>query len=168
MAAFEQIVLEYEVKLQRFIFGLTSERELAEDLVQETFLSAYRSLPSMPSDLKLSAWLYKIALNKVRSEKRKKRPLGWLPLPFWGQSDDEVQLDLPDPGEGIDSTVAKRDAIVLALKKLPPDQSAALMLDAQGFDDTEIAETLGVSVGAVRQKLFRARKTFKTLYGDQV
>ena len=67
LAAFEQIVLEYEVKLQRFIFCLTSERELAEDLVQETFLSAYRSLPSMPSDLKLSAWLYKIALNKVRS-----------------------------------------------------------------------------------------------------
>ncbi|MEI7555501.1 sigma-70 family RNA polymerase sigma factor [Candidatus Chlorohelix sp.] len=168
VAAFERIVMEYEPKLSRFIYGLVNERELSEDLVQETFVSAYRALPSMPADLKLSAWLYKIALNKVRSEKRKKRPVPWLPLPFFGQNNDEVvpALELPDQSADTAETIAKRDAIMGVLKKLPPDQSAALLMDTQGFDDDEIADALDCSIGAVRQKLFRARKAFKALYED--
>jgi RNA polymerase sigma-70 factor (ECF subfamily) len=162
-------VAEYEPKLVRFIYGLTHERELAEDLVQDTFISAYRALATAPDDLKLSAWLYKIALNKVRSEKRRKRPVALLgSSSFGGDSnrpeDDQPVLNLADPRSEPGETVVQRQQILDTLANLPEDQATALMMDAQGYDDEEIAEALEVSVGAVRQKLFRGRKAFRTLY----
>ncbi|HEX2912299.1 MAG TPA: sigma-70 family RNA polymerase sigma factor [Chloroflexia bacterium] len=167
--AFEAIVVEYEPKLVRFIYGLTHERELAEDLVQETFVSAYRALLTAPEELKLSAWLYKIALNKVRSEKRRKRPVASLGLSFSGvgssaSEEDAPALDLPDPHDEPGEQIVQRQQILHALAQLPEDQATALMMDAQGFDDEEIALALEVSVGAVRQKLFRGRKSFRKLY----
>src|SRR5438045_2684721 len=111
------IVAEYEPKLVRFIYGLTHERELAEDLVQDTFISAYRALGSAPDDLKLSAWLYKIALNKVRSEKRRKRPVALFGSSFFGSDsnrpeDEQPVLNLPDPHSEPGETVVQRQQIL--------------------------------------------------------
>jgi RNA polymerase sigma-70 factor, ECF subfamily len=171
VTAFELIVGEYEPKLVRFIYGLTRERELAEDLVQETFVSAYRALAGTAEDLRLSAWLYKIALNKVRSEKRRKQPALSFPLPFFGREsgdDNAPPIDIPDPTEDSGETLGRREAISKSLAKLPPDQATALLMDAQGYDDAEIAATLDISVGAVRQKLFRGRKAFKGLFEKEL
>ncbi len=160
---------EYEPKLVRFIYGLTHERELAEDLVQDTFVSAYRALFSAPDDLKLSAWLYKIALNKVRSEKRRKRPVAFFGSPSFERDstrpeDEQPVLNLPDPRSEPGEQVVQRQQILNTLAQLPDDQATALMMDAQGYDDEEIAAALEVSVGAVRQKLFRGRKAFRAFY----
>lgn len=161
---------QYEPKLVRFIYGLTRERELAEDLCQDTLLSAYRALPNAPADLKLSAWLYKIALNKVRSEKRRKRPTSWFGLSFasrdGGSAEDLPTLDLPDLRADPAGTVIEREVILKTLGRLPPDQAVAILMDAQGYEDDEIAATLACSVGAVRQKLFRGRKSFRAYYGS--
>ena len=157
----------YEPKLLRFIYGLTRDRELAEDLCQEAMVSAYRALISTPLDLKLSAWLYKIALNKVRSEKRRKLPVKAFALPFFGSDGEpgkEPLFDIPDPGEDASDTLARREAILQTLQKLPDDQSTAILMDVQGYDDEEIAEVLECSVTAVRQKLFRGRKAFRNFY----
>jgi RNA polymerase sigma-70 factor, ECF subfamily len=166
VAAFEQIVVEFEPKLVRFIYGLTRERELAEDLTQETFVSAYRALFDAPDELRLSAWLYKIALNKVRSEKRRKRPP--VAFPLSGDSDrpedEQPVLGLADPHPEPGETISQRHLILSTLERLPDDQAMALMMDAQGYNDEEIAEALDVSVGAVRQKLFRGRRAFRALY----
>lgn len=169
VAAFERIVVEYEPKLVRFVYGMCGERELAEDMVQETFVSAYRALAEAPDDLKLSAWLYKIALNKLRSEKRKKRPLLSFNMPSFGgdhdrPEDEQPILNLPDPHAEPGEEISQRQLILETLKRLPEDQATALLMDAQGYDDEEIAAALEVSVGAVRQKLFRGRKAFRTLY----
>ncbi|MDB5081175.1 MAG: polymerase sigma factor [Chloroflexi bacterium] len=169
LAAFEVIVAQYEPKLVRYIYGLTHERELAEDLVQETFVSAYRALSSAPDDLRLSAWLYKIALNKVRSEKRRKE------LPVYsvtfsnekgqGRAENEQPIfNVADPRQEPGEQVAQRQQIAGTLAQLPDDQATALLMDAQGYGDDEIASALEVSVGAVRQKLFRGRKAFRALY----
>ncbi len=158
---------QYEPKLVRYIYGLTHERELAEDLVQETFVSAYQALLNAPDDLRLSAWLYKIALNKVRSEKRRKElPVYSMTLNDSGQgrSEDQPVLNVADSRQEPGEQVAQREQIFGALAQLPEDQAAALLMDAQGYDDDEIASTLEVSVGAVRQKLFRGRKAFRALY----
>ncbi len=169
LAAFEQIVNEFEPKLVRFIYGLTRERELAEDLVQDTFVSAYRALATASDELNLSAWLYKIALNKVRSEKRRKRPVVSFGMPGFGDEagrpeDDQPVLRVPDPRSEPGEQVVQRQQILDTLEQLPDDQATALLMDAQGYDDEEIAATLEVSVGAVRQKLFRGRKAFRALY----
>ncbi|OJW00795.1 MAG: hypothetical protein BGO39_20370 [Chloroflexi bacterium 54-19] len=166
--AFEEIVAQYEPKLVRYIFGLTHERELAEDLVQETFVSAYRALPSAPDDLRLSAWLYKIALNKVRSEKRRKELPVYSVTPADSGSgrpeEEQPVLNVADPRLEPAEQVVQRDQILGTLAQLPDDQAAALLMDAQGYGDDEIASVLEVSVGAVRQKLFRGRKAFRALY----
>lgn len=165
--AFEQLVTRFEPKLVRFIYGLVHDRELAEDLCQESLVSAYRALPNTPPDLKLSPWLYKIALNKVRSEKRRKQPLPAFAWPAFGHNQDEGNeplFDLPDLNQEPGETLANRDAILHALHELPEDQAAAIVMDVQGYDDDEIATVLECSVAAVRQKLFRGRKTFRKLY----
>ncbi len=169
--AFELIVAEFEPKLVRFIYGLTRERELAEDLVQDTFVSAYRALQTAPDDLKLSAWLYKIALNKVRSEKRRKRPVALFGTPSFGEDnsraeDEQPVLNLPDPRPTPGEEVVQRQQILDTMARLPDDQATALMMDAQGYGDEEIAAALDVSIGAVRQKLFRGRKAFRVLYDN--
>ncbi len=147
---------------------MTHERELAEDLVQDTFISAYRALVSAPDDLRLSAWLYKIALNKVRSEKRRKRPV-ILDVPAFAEDsnrpeDAQPVLNLPDPRLEPGEQVVQRHQILDTLAQLPEDQATALMMDSQGYGDEEIASALECSLGAVRQKLFRGRKAFKALY----
>jgi RNA polymerase sigma-70 factor, ECF subfamily len=161
-------VAQYEPKLVRYIYGLTRERELAEDLVQETFVSAYRALPSAPEDLRLSAWLYKIALNKVRSEKRRKQPPVYSVTPHEGGQgrveDEQPVLNVADPRQEPAEQVVQREQITGTLAQLPDDQATALLMDAQGYGDDEIASALDVSVGAVRQKLFRGRKAFRALY----
>lgn len=167
--AFDEVVGRFEPKLVRFIYGLTHDREMAEDLTQETFISAYRALFDTPSDLKLSPWLYKIALNKVRSEKRRKQPVQIFALPGFGRDsaeggDNEPLFDVPDPSEDTGEMLARREAVLQTLQKLPQDQAAALMLDVQGYDDDEIAAVLECNVNAVRQKLFRGRKAFRNLY----
>jgi RNA polymerase sigma-70 factor, ECF subfamily len=168
LAAFELVVAQYEPKLVRYIYGLTHERELAEDLVQETFVSAYRALQSAPEDLRLSAWLYKIALNKVRSEKRRKQPPVYSVMPHEsGQGrveDEQPVLNVADPHQEPGEQVVQREQIAGTLAQLPDDQATALLMDAQGYGDDEIASALEVSVGAVRQKLFRGRKAFRALY----
>ncbi len=159
---------QYEPKLVRYIYGLTRERELAEDLVQETFVSAYRALQTAPDDLRLSAWLYKIALNKVRSEKRRKELPVYSVTPAGGgqgrPEEEQPVLNVADPRQEPGEQVAQREQIMGTLGQLPDDQAAALLMDAQGYGDDEIASVLEVSVGAVRQKLFRGRKAFRALY----
>ena len=167
MAAFEVIVERYEPKLVRFIYGLTHDREMAEDLCQEALVSAYRALSNAPPDLKLSPWLYKIALNKVRSEKRRKQPIQAFALPAFGNNAEvgnEPLFDLPDPAEDASETLARREAILQTLQTLPQDQATAILMDVQGYDDDEIATVLECSVGAARQKLLRGRKAFRKLY----
>lgn len=166
---FDEVVGRFEPKLVRFIYGLTHDREMAEDLCQETLISAYKALFSTPPDLKLSPWLYKIALNKVRSEKRRKQPVQVFALPGFGRDsseggDNEPLFDVPDPSEDTGETLARREAVLQTLQKLPHDQAAALMLDVQGYGDDEIAAVLECSLTAARQKLFRGRKAFRNLY----
>lgn len=165
--AFERLVERYEPKLVRFIYGLTHDHELAEDLCQEALVSAYRALSNTPPDLKLSPWLYKIALNKVRSEKRHKQPFQAFALPTFGRDGEpgnKPLFDLPDPREDAGETLGRREAILQTLQKLPQDQAAAIVMDVQGYGDDEIAAVLECSVAAVRQKLFRGRKAFRNLY----
>jgi len=65
--AFDIVVREYQPRLYRFLFGLVSDAELARDLTQDTFLAAYRALPSTSEDLNLTGWLFQIARNNARS-----------------------------------------------------------------------------------------------------
>mgnify|MGYP006208618223 CR=1 FL=1 len=134
-----------------YLVSLCRDRMLAEDLMQETFIKATRALGGYRGGSP-RAWLFAISrtvfLDHVRREAR--RPT---------VSDE---LDPPRVGE---SDVAEVDAIERALATLPERQRTALLLsDRVGLSGAEVAETLGISEGAARVLIHRARHTFRATY----
>ena len=147
---FEELVTHYQGPLLRFLYGLLADRELAADLCQDTFLSAFRALPRLDPDARLDAWLYTIALNHARGSLRRRRLLRWVPF-VRAIHDRAVGGDLA-------SRVAARDEVRQLLDQLPVDQRACLLLHADGYRYAEIAHVLGCSPGAVKLRIFRARR----------
>src|SRR5215472_6260835 len=89
--AFEALVEYYEPRIRRMLYSLTQDSQLTQDLCQETFLAAYRALPRMNGDeLRFAPWLYRIALNQVRSEWRRRKHVSILPFAPPQGSDDDV------------------------------------------------------------------------------
>lgn len=167
--AFEALVLHYEPRIRRMLYSLTQDRQLTQDLCQETFLAAYRAMPRMRGeDLHFAPWLYRIALNQMRSEWRRRKHVTWVPFsPPQGFGDDlfaqpcEEYLESP---EHFEEQVGQRDLIQRVLARLPEASVACLLLDAEGLSYREIAETLQETLSAVRSRLARARQSFQQLY----
>jgi RNA polymerase sigma-70 factor (ECF subfamily) len=132
---------------------LTRHREEAEDAVQQTFLSAYRSLLNGVEPRHPAAWLATIARNECREriEQRMREPLG----------DAESESTLPDP---VAAAAASADLIALwqAIAELPRRQRKALLLrEFSGLSYRELASALAVSEPTVQSLLFRARRELR-------
>src|SRR5260370_9950698 len=78
--SFDQIYDEYKTPIYNYVYHLVGDREQADDLTQDTFLTAFRALPKMDASLTLSARLYRIATNKAYEELRRRYLMTWLPL----------------------------------------------------------------------------------------
>jgi RNA polymerase sigma-70 factor (ECF subfamily) len=168
-AAFEALVVYYEPRIRRMLYSLTQDSQLTQDLCQETFLAAYRALPRMNGDeLRFAPWLYRIALNQVRSEWRRRKHVSIMPFALPQGNDDDVFDDPVEEslisGEYFEEQVVQRDLIDRVMAQLPPSSAMCLLLDAEGFSYREIAETLQDSLSAVRSRLSRARQSFQRLY----
>src|SRR5712691_2798226 len=154
---FEELVQRYQGPLLRFLYGVVSDRELAADLCQDTFLSAFRAFQRLDPDARLDAWLYTIALNHARGVLRRRRLLRW--VPFVKAVHDRAA------GRDLASRVVEHEQIDEVLGELPVDQRACLVLHAEGYRYAEIARVLGCSVGAVKLRIFRARRHLLQVYG---
>jgi RNA polymerase sigma-70 factor (ECF subfamily) len=155
-AAFTEIFERYQHRIVNYIYGLVHDRELANDLAQESFLKAYKALPRMDDDLRLAPWLYRIAGNTAFSALRRRRLIRWLPL----LNDGIMTGDM-------DREVAEAEAVHRALAALPAKYAAPLLLHShEGLSCNEIAEILDISPGAVKTRLFRAREAFRVAYGQ--
>lgn len=156
-ATFESIVASYEAPIARYLYGMVGDLELARDLTQDTFLSAYRALPSTEIT-NLSGWLYRIATNHALSHYRRKKLVGWVSL-------SRLAASGHDPGtSGHGEWVVTSQAVEATLAQLDPKDRACLLLKAAGFSSEEIAEQLGCSAGAARTRLSRAREAFRQIY----
>lgn len=157
---FTALVAAYEAPLGRYLTRLVGDHELARDLLQDTLLSAYRSLAdTQPTQPK--AWLYRIATNHALAHFRRRRLIVWIPLsrlPFGARAPSVA---------GHADRVAAETAIGEALDRLDPRERACLLLDAAGFSGNELAEQLGCSVAAARMRLSRARAAFREHYRQE-
>ncbi len=169
IVAFEALVMYYEPRIRRMLFSLTQDSQLTQDLCQETFLAVYRALPRMDGEeLRFAPWLYRIALNQVRSEWRRHKHVICIPFaPPQGYADDIFD----QPGEEylvcdelFEEQVLQRDLIQRVLRQLPKASALCLLLDAEGFSYREIAEILQDTLSAVRSRLCRARQSFQQIY----
>jgi RNA polymerase sigma-70 factor (TIGR02960 family) len=178
--AFRELVEPYQRELQVHCYRILGSAQDAEDALQETLLTAWRSLDGFEQRSSLRTWLYRIAttrsLNALRSSSRR-RPMAWPsrdvdpPEPtrlgeiVWLEPYPDLLLDdLPDSAPGPQARYEAREAICLAfvtaLQLLPPRQRAVLILrDVLGFHASEAADLLGTSEQSVASALKRARAT---------
>ena len=169
VTAFEALVTLYEPRIRRMLYSLTHDVQLTQDLCQETFLAAYRAMPRMQgAELHFAPWLYRIALNQVRSEWRRRKYVTWVPFPTPHGNGEEV-FDEPSEGylvcdDRFEERVMERELVNRVLAQLPTASVMCLLLDAEGFTYKEIAEVLHDTLSAVRSRLSRARQTFQQLY----
>jgi len=155
--AFEQIVRRYQRPVISVIVRMTGDRARAEDLAQETFVKAFRSLKSFDSTRRLSSWLFRIAHNTTLDALRRLKPEV---VELEGLSEGDPRRDpaapaAPDPLE----QAALGAALNRSLLSLRPDYRAAIALryDQQlPFD--EIGRILGVPEVTARTYVHRARK----------
>jgi RNA polymerase sigma-70 factor (ECF subfamily) len=167
--AFETLVISYEPRIRRMLYGMTRDLQLTQDLCQETFLAAYRALPRMDGEtLHFAPWLYRIALNLVRSEWRRRKHVTVVPFASLPREDEDVYGDVREEDLGseepFEEHIVESDLVRRALAQLPPASAECLLLDAEGFSYAEMAEILQDSLSAVRSRLSRARQAFRRIY----
>lgn len=155
--SFEKLLQVHLDSLMQLAFMKCKNRELAEDLVQETCIKAYNSFLQKHEEIKnTKAWLFKILIN-THIDYTRKRQL------------NTVELDTVDIGEeGSASTVSEvaffyKD-LDEALKKLKPEQRVIIYLaDVDEYSYKEISEILDVPMGTVMSRLFNARQNLRKL-----
>lgn len=153
-AAVRALVNRYSPGVLALATRMLGDSAEAEDVTQETFIRAWKALPSWEPRAKFSTWLHRVALNLCYDRLRKRREV----LP-------EEPPDRADPSLGPQDTldqIQRVKAVEAAIARLPERQSAALTLCAlQGHSQTEAAEIMEVSVEALESLLARARRTLR-------
>ena len=167
---FEALVRSESPRLLATLRRMLRSEEDARDALQETFLSAFRSLDAFEGQAKLSTWLHRIAINaalmKLRSRRRHpEEPIDDL-LPRF---DDEGHRLLEPGGRGVAAEQAlddarRRAAVRRCIDRLPESHRSVLLLrDIEGLGTDEAARALGVSAEAAKMRLHRARQALRTL-----
>lgn len=145
--AFDRLYLQYRDQIFTLCLNLCGDREEAGDLLQETFLNAWRGLPRFRGRAAFSTWLYRIAINTCRAAARRKRVLS-APAPEERAVDQEL-----------------RDEVRSTLADLRPNYRIVLTLYySQTLSYQEIADCLGWSLVKVKVTMHRAKAAFKELY----
>jgi len=155
--AWEDVVLQYQMPLSRYLYNMVTDKELARELTQDTFLEAYQAMPKTAGELNLKAWLYRIATNNAIQVLRRRKLISWIP---WAE-----EMTIPEETYNSEDSLAQRELVRSVLNKLPGKYMAVLLLhDYQGFNCQEIGEMLNISPDASKKRLARARGMFRDAY----
>jgi len=151
--AFTTLVLQFGDRLYSVAYRILRDASRAEDAVQQTFLIAWRELSSLRDESRLEAWLYRLLVNACYAEIRHTRR--WQPdlrlVPLEVSSVDDAQM-----------SVARRDELERAFRRLSGDQRAVLVLHHYvGLSGAEIGAAMGLSPGTVRSRLHYARQLMR-------
>jgi RNA polymerase sigma-70 factor (ECF subfamily) len=156
--AFGQLVARFQRLVHGLIFRQTRDVELSEDLAQDVFMRLWQVLPAFTTAAALASWLKKVAVNAVISHWRhvdsQKRRIEAMAQAFPAQPSAGPVARLIEEED--------RDLVRAALDMLPPDLRSILTLriyEELSYED--LAEMLGLEVGTVRSRLFRARQLIK-------
>lgn len=159
--AFEGLVLKYQDRIYRLIQRLVGGSDLVDDLAQEVFIRAYRSLGEFKGESSLYTWLYKIALNLCRNayRTRGRRPVH----EELGEADGATGL-AASGGTPEDEIFRSEfwEQLRRGLDELPAEQREAVVFcDLEGMSYEEMANVLGVPIGTVRSRIFRGRRALQ-------
>lgn len=166
-ALFENEFLPHIDSLYNFGFYLSNDEDEAKDLLQETYLRAYKYINYYQKGTNAKAWLLRILKNTFINDYRKKskKPVHLSFEDFYtgDESEDTGFIDLRQ--EVFDSLIG--DEVTKALNGLPVDYRLIILLcDIEGFKYEEIAKIIDVPIGTVRSRLHRARNMLKEKLKD--
>ncbi len=161
---FDTLYRDHVDLMYRFAHRLCGEAETAKDLVQETFLNAYRGLDRFRGDAQISTWLYTIASRACLRMRRKRKgaPEREFSLEeFIPTSDGEFRLQIPIDGLSPEAALHNkqlREALDTAINQLPKKYKMVLVLrDMEGISAKEVGTIMGLNERAVKSRLHRAR-----------
>jgi RNA polymerase sigma-70 factor (ECF subfamily) len=172
--AMEQLVETYADRVYRLTFRITGSKEDAEEATQDALWTAGRKIGTFKGDSAFGSWLYRIAANtaymKLRARKAKAREIAiddvlpalddgglhFEPMDDWSPRVDDQALN----GE-------LREVLDAAIAELPPEYRAALVLhDVEGMPNPDVAESLGISLPAVKSRIHRSRLYLRKRLAD--
>ena len=162
--AFEALYDRFKDYVYRTAFFVTRNSGDAEEAVQETFLDVLRALPGyrVEGPARFETWLYRVTVNRCRSRMRRKT----VPSADWDEIEERLER-IPeshpnhDP-EGVALRQERAVALWQAVDELPEGQRVVVLLRyQQGFSYAEIAQTLGVSEGTVKSRLYYAHRRLR-------
>jgi len=152
-AAFCELMTEYKDRIVNFLYQVTGDYQVAVDLAQETFIRVYFKARKYRPIAPVSAWIYSIAANLARTEKKRinRRATVSLEEITNDYSSGSYTVDHNDPG--------LMQNVRQALKKLHPRYRIPVILkDVEGFSQEEIAKLLKLPVGTVKARISRGRE----------
>jgi len=163
--AYTEILKKYRAPLYNLLYRMVRNKMETEDLVQEAFIKAFNSLASFNDDYAFSTWLYKIAINNCIDHFRKKK-LKTFPIDKPIESKDgSIKREFPDVSYQPDQYLLSREKDKLineAIQNLPPKYRIAIVLrhnEDKSYE--EISEIMGIPLGTVKARIFRAREMLK-------
>jgi RNA polymerase sigma-70 factor (ECF subfamily) len=149
---------EYAGPVFNYVWRLVNDRDLAEELTQETFTRVLAARERLPAIVNRRAWVYRIATNTCFRALRRRGRFSWLP---WYEVTSDERAD--PAGE-----VSQRDLVEVTLQALRPEYRAPLLLYLHdGLAIAEVAEALGISEGAAKTRIYRAREMFRRAYARE-
>ena len=169
---FEQDALPFLDQLYSAAYRMTRNASDAEDLVQDTFVKAYRAFGQFQEGTNLKAWLYRILtntyINQYRKAQREPKVNPTDELPEWELADATRYESSGMRSAEVEALELLPNTVIEeALAKIPDDfRTAVYMADVEGFAYKEIAEIMNVPVGTVMSRLHRGRKLLRVLLAD--
>jgi len=160
-AAFGELVQRYERRVLRVILQFVRDRDLADDLAQETFVRAYQRLAQFDPSRRFGPWLFRIGVNLTLDYLRRRKRRGWWALFSESTCERPPEPPAADPREALDLS----QEVQKVLEQLPETYRTVLVLrDLENFSTSEIAAILGRKEATIRWRLAEARSRFQQLW----
>jgi RNA polymerase sigma-70 factor (ECF subfamily) len=155
--SFSEMVERYQAQIRRYLFRVTGDYFLAQDLAQETFVNAYQGILKTKTEISFKSWLYRIATNNAYQYLRHKKLVTFVP-----QDDTKEQ----QPQDSVDSSNCEdRIAVEEALLKIPKEHRTCILLHwVEGLKYVEIGAILGITEEAARKRVTRGSEEFKKVF----
>ena len=158
--AFDLLVLKYQSRLISVAFKFVKDLQIAEDLVQDSFIKSFKSIDSFREDSTFYTWIYRITINTSKNylvSKKKKDEL--LQTDFSIAEDYAIGAVDQDTPEDLYQASELQNIIIQSLNELGDDTKTALTLrEFDGLSYEQIAEVVNCPVGTVRSRIFRGRE----------
>ncbi|HWD19650.1 MAG TPA: sigma-70 family RNA polymerase sigma factor [Verrucomicrobiae bacterium] len=171
VAAYDELVRRFQERIYATVYHMTSNHEDTNDLVQDTFVKAYRALKSFKGDSSFYTWIYRIAVNKTINflKQRKNRvQMSLNDLDFNAENDPDLVALVSDKTPRRDLNLSElQEKLNEAMQKLSEHHRMVVTLhDVQGLSHEEIGAIMECNVGTVRSRLFYARQQLQALLSD--